>query len=66
MNKSTTLLAMMKEHGFIDHDVIEFGAILIEECINLIDNSDGSISARELLETHFGIEKPHWKNNETA
>lgn len=61
------LQEIMKKSGFIDYDVIEFGKIVIQECIKAIDPSNdpfaglherqGRNKAIQIIMQHFGIKQ---------
>lgn len=67
------IVALYKEHGFIDADCIEFGEILVRECIEVL-RQDGELAkiqavpsatytyaalnrGANVVRDHFGIEE---------
>lgn len=58
------LQQIAKEHGFIDNDVVEFGELVLSECLKVLDPSDdltsmheesGRYAAMRMIERYFGI-----------
>ena len=43
---------------FSKHDLEKFAKLIVQECINALDEADGSIHHRECLLEHFAVQEP--------
>jgi hypothetical protein len=61
---SERLQQLMRDHGFLDYDVIEFGEIVLKECLEVLDPSKdltsfneecSRLNAMRIIRNHFGV-----------